>query len=58
MWTEAETRVAMGQVTNLMDLIDAYPRFQSTALSVGTAGELYVLSASMVFSPTLNNKHL
>lgn len=48
----------MGQVTNLMDLIDAYPQFQSTALSVGTAGELYVLSASMVFSPTFNNKHL
>lgn len=58
MWTEAETRVAMGQVTSLMDLTEAYPLFQSTALSVGTAGDLYVLSASMFFSPTFYNKHL
>lgn len=49
MWTKAETRVAVGQVTSLMDLTDAYPLFQSTALSVGTAGDLYVLSASVFF---------
>ena len=58
MWTEAETRVAMGQVASLMDLTNASPRFQSTALSVRTAGDLYVLSASMFFSPTFYNKHL
>lgn len=49
MWTKAETRVAVGQVTSLMDLTDAYHLFQSTALSVGTAGDLYVLSASVFF---------
>ena len=58
MWTEAETKVAVGQVTSLMDPTEAYPRFPSTALSVGTAGDLYVLSASMFFSPTFYNKHL
>lgn len=56
MCIEAETRVA-GQVTNLMDLIDAYLGFK-VLLSVLGLLVTRMFLASMVFFPTLNNKHL